>query len=896
MRKKITALILALACLPAIFIPQAAFAAKEDISDILNFMNKMEIISESEISEEKIDNPITRIDFALFTARALGISESGTSDKNYFYDIAEDHWGKFSINSLVEKGIISDESKNFRPDDIITKDEAAKIAVTCIGANGEADMYGGYPNGYTSVASREKLFYGFESESEMTYRNAAKLLYNMLNADIVQMDITEKGLSFVRNGETLLSVYHDIYRDSGLISAVYGASIDESVANSENDVVINGEEYEATEWLYDYLGMDAEYYYRDDNGDKTIVYVLSKTNNKNETVYIKSENYLGYKDGYVEYYTDDNRDKTSRTKISTGAAVIRNGENHSENLSEALSDFYGNMRIIESGRLSGADTVIIEDYKTIAVEYINSTDMIVYDKYDSMLSVDLSQDDGELVKYLYTDGSEAQFNSISKNGVMNVASSSDRKFNIVIISNETISGNINGKGTDSEGNKYIEIDGQQYIAHTSFFERFEGVFIIGEQGTFKTDMFGKISYYSLDKSDEIIFAYLINAYVDSEMDGEMFDTEKVIMKLFTEDGEMVKKPCAEKVKVDGVTVKGTETLMDIIASDNTVVSQLIRIKYDKDGEIKLIDTKEYNAIEGKYSLRRQENEKLVYRHWTGIIGRKAYATSSVKVMVLPPEGEEKTADTSNFMIKNISYIPSGKNSRLDIYQLDPDSVNVDMILYYQDQTNDIDTYSTLYVVEDISEALDADEKPAKSFTLNYDGSKAEYLISSKYEIGSGNTSNSYIDPDKVGIGDVVRIKTDYKNEILNMQLFFDYSKAKEDGDYNFFKNSIAPSFQIKDGVLPTGFVNGLKISYGYVAKTDDKTFMWGYDKPGDFDEIYNSGIQSMNIIVFDEDNKYNKCRIGTVDDLVGYYQSAADFSKIITKARDVAMSQMIIYK
>lgn len=901
MKNKITAIILTLALLPVIFLSQTASATKAGTDDILAFMDKMGFISASEISGDKLEKPITRVDFAIFAARVLGVQDSQPGAENYFYDIPDDHWGKTYINSLVEMGIVSDKDRYFRPDDVITKSEAAKIAVTCIGANGEADMYGGYPNGYLSVASKEKLFSGIESSKEMTYKGAAILLYNMMNAEIVQMDIIGGDVQFSRTGDTLLSVYHHIYKREGTVNAVYGASVDENRAKTDKEVIIGGITYDCTDWLYDYLGMNVTYFYQDNDGDESVVYIFDETDNKNETTYIFSDDYIGFNGGNVEYYEND---KTKRVKISDGAVVIRNGENVSADLTAAFADFYGNMRIIDTGKLSGADVVIIEDYTAVAVGYINSEDNIVYDKYNAELTIDLSEENGESVKYFDKDGNVSSFSAISKNGVINVAAASDRSFALVYINSETIAGKISGKGTDSDGDKYIEVDGNRYKTFDSFYEKYEGAFGIGESGTFKTDMFGRIAYYSMDKNDEFLFAYLINAYIDIEFEDEMLDGERVILKMFTEDGEIVRTPCAEKVKVDGETIKDNEQIMESLSARGVVTSQLIRIKYDKDGDIKIIDTNNYNkALEGKYSLRLLENNYESDRHWTGIVGRNAYVTSDVKVIVIPEN--PKTADSANFMIKNIGYIPSEGSGPVDIYQLDPESLKVDIAVYQEKQSTGVTTYSPLYVVEDITEALDGNDRPALCFTLNGTGSRVEYLVSENYKVEvTDNSGKSGFDPSLVGIGDIIRVRIDYKNEISNMERVFDYSKAQEDGDYNFFTNSVGTKFKTDErGNLAAGFRNGLKTSYGYVTRVDGNTFQWAYsiereiqNKDKSAKEVYNTGISSVKIIVFDSEAKRERCRTGTVADLVGYYQSAANFSKIITMAKDVQMSQMIIYK
>ncbi len=74
-----------------------------------------------------------------------GISFGGTTESSFkgFSDIPNDHWGYTHAYSLMKKGIISgdgSEMPRMRPDDNITRQEAAKIALLAMGIKPEADL------------------------------------------------------------------------------------------------------------------------------------------------------------------------------------------------------------------------------------------------------------------------------------------------------------------------------------------------------------------------------------------------------------------------------------------------------------------------------------------------------------------------------------------------------------------------------------------------------------------------------------------------------------------------------------------------------------------------------------------------------------------------------------
>lgn len=74
-----------------------------------------------------------------------GISFVGTTESSFkgFSDIPNDHWGYTHAYSLMKKGIISGDGSEMplmRPDDNITRQEAAKIALLAMGIKPEADL------------------------------------------------------------------------------------------------------------------------------------------------------------------------------------------------------------------------------------------------------------------------------------------------------------------------------------------------------------------------------------------------------------------------------------------------------------------------------------------------------------------------------------------------------------------------------------------------------------------------------------------------------------------------------------------------------------------------------------------------------------------------------------
>lgn len=67
-----------------------------------------------------------------FNAAGIKTTATGTTS---FKDVASDSWYSPYVSLALSKGIVSDKNTNFRPNDSISRAEAAKIIVGIFGAN-----------------------------------------------------------------------------------------------------------------------------------------------------------------------------------------------------------------------------------------------------------------------------------------------------------------------------------------------------------------------------------------------------------------------------------------------------------------------------------------------------------------------------------------------------------------------------------------------------------------------------------------------------------------------------------------------------------------------------------------------------------------------------------------
>lgn len=118
--------------------------------DALDFMVLLGIMTRDEA--DKTETKLTRESFAVYAANAMGLGDTKI-EKRYFADVENDAFSVNAIGALAEKGYISvSEDHLFYPADEITYAQALKILICALGGKDYAEVRGGFPTGYLSVA------------------------------------------------------------------------------------------------------------------------------------------------------------------------------------------------------------------------------------------------------------------------------------------------------------------------------------------------------------------------------------------------------------------------------------------------------------------------------------------------------------------------------------------------------------------------------------------------------------------------------------------------------------------------------------------------------------------------------------------------------------------------
>ncbi len=176
-------------------------------SSILNVLAALEVMTGDESGSLNLSSPVTRAEFTkmvLAASKAKDMVESQASFSPYG-DVTRSHWAAGYIKTARDLGLISGYlDGTFKPDAGVRLAEAVTVALKNLGYT-EADFAGTYPTGQMSLYHSLSLDDGLsltDPEAELTRRDCAYLIYNMLNAKTKDGQILAQTLGYNLDGSS----------------------------------------------------------------------------------------------------------------------------------------------------------------------------------------------------------------------------------------------------------------------------------------------------------------------------------------------------------------------------------------------------------------------------------------------------------------------------------------------------------------------------------------------------------------------------------------------------------------------------------------------------------------------------------------------------------------------
>ena len=204
--------------------------------------------------ELRLGDNINRSEAVKMACSLLGlVPQDGQSSS--FPDIAPGHWASGWIDMAHSIGLVEgDDNGNFRPQDSVTNEEYIKLLVIALGFEPMADARGGFPAGYTMVASQQGITEGFEFEVNAPAKRGDIAIMTARALDIPLMVQTGFGSQIEysvldgKNGKDLLTLRYNIdpiAKERGEAARKAEEIANDNADAKEEDVPrFDGDEYE----------------------------------------------------------------------------------------------------------------------------------------------------------------------------------------------------------------------------------------------------------------------------------------------------------------------------------------------------------------------------------------------------------------------------------------------------------------------------------------------------------------------------------------------------------------------------------------------------------------------------------------------------------------------------
>lgn len=846
--------------------------------DNLSILKKLEII-DSDFAFSK-DEYVTRGELAYVAAKLSGYEEPVASG-NIFPDVkAEDKYAG-EIEALAISGIVSGKDDGtFASEQSIRTDEAVKILVSILGYTKRAEYYGGYPEGYMQAAAGINLFYGADSTSTLlTQESLEAIAVNSFEVEIP----TFKGIVgddveySVQKDKTLLSEYHNILADDGIISGNYFTCFEGRTVGEDSVYIDNfGEVLASGTNADEYLGYEVTYYIKDFD-DKDSCRLLHFDVTKQNTVQVINAGDLAKDEialSHIAYY--DENERVKKAKLSDDVKIVYNGV-HERNVSlDMLKPISGQITLIDADSDNKADTVMVENAVIAIADNVDVENFKLYTKHSDEV---YNLDPGVKKVRIRNHNEEIDFKYINKNDVLAITKSLDESVLTITVSNKRISGAVVSVDEDK-----AYIGEEEYKISSSYFilSARNDIYVpdikVGLEGTFYIDPYGELAYVTESGSDEWKYGFLLWMGKDETSD------MSVRMKLFTEDKKLLTYDTSEKfwlnIAGERERAEDADAIMNSLCPGGVTQRQLVKIKLDAEGLIKEIETAAKADVKKGYDT---ENFSLDYgitsiQHRFGALGTRYRVGGTTIVFTVPND----MSDYDNYSIVDAgSLLESFVYEKTAIYDADENKIAGVVVLYDMQGGGGLDValYQTkLSIVDSVSKDIDANGDVTYRIYYYTDGVRKSNLVKSEdvENIYSRYWRYDGITADKLNKGDIIQLRINSEGLIETYHVLY-----KGETTYAEYSSSGAPTADWYTGAVHTAF--------GVVKdKVSKRITVNAHGKGTDDAWLREFLVDSVPVFVWDEDEKPT-CRIGTMYDI-----SLGD--EVFVKTVNNAVREVVVFK
>ncbi len=652
-----------------------------------------------------------------------GMGEDGESTvKRLFSDVDESHWAYENIRDVMITGSIKGYGDGtFRPENIVSYNEAVKVILAVCGYDPYAQSNGGWPDGYIKLATRFNLNRGISATGDMpmSRMDVATLIYNAFTLELAPNEIDDND-----DNKNFLNDIIDVEIAEGVLSSTDITSIYGNGEEDECTAVVDGVEFtfDTESDIRDYIGRDVRAYLKElEDGTYTLKF-FEEVKGDDITV-IDIALFEEFEDNQFYYYKNAESSSTKRTKIRNGSVVIYNGKYVDEYDSTTFENLnQGTITLIEKDDLE-FDIVVVENFDS---GYTDSgyqekskgiTDVLKSGgTAAAMIEFEAEEGEKAVIYRLYdSEGNSIDLSKIGKGAINYYVN--DNYVKLYYTSNE-VSGTVTGQSTD-DGKTYMTIKDIEYPLASSLASYIDGVSKRGVEVKASIDKYGELVWLS-ETINTDGYVYFIKVKQDLENDC-------MYLYYYDIDNQTVKERMSTTSEIRYIDENGATSKLSysVLYEDMQYYDGLLKLTFNDEGKISKIEEPLKKGVDKSGTLKKVFETVLVadethpytintHPYVSNTFGGTYYCNSATVVLQVP--GDREYYDGYGI----ISYNKIGYYNPTQIYTLDETSPYAKLAVTFPNTSSTGNIYSTdmpTYMVLSMTDGIDEDGDFADVATL-----------------------------------------------------------------------------------------------------------------------------------------------------------------------------------
>lgn len=832
--------VIALVAVFAMMVTSVAFAQSySDVKEDDNYYEAIEMLSKLNIltgddkdgdgvMDFRPNDTITRAEVAAVVCRIQnlnGLSQTATP----FTDVPSSHWASGYVAQAAGQGIINGYGDgNFGPEDEVTYEQAVKMFVETLGYTPFVNANGGYPTGHLTAAARYGVLDGVVGASvgaQATRGQVAQMAFNAIDTPLMDRSSYGKDEEFTifdgtnnKSFETLLTRDLKVKKFAGVIKSNQVTSLTAPVSSIDTDKKAEVEVkwdgsynagaltsystdnanyavkdinklYDAESGAGQLLGYFVDGYAKetDRSGEYDIIAVAAS--NKNKTESFSLDKFSSATDGTaassakIEYYKNDNDNKTTSLTVDTNANILYNGVAYGStaaDLNAVLTavkvdsncKYSGEITVIDNDTTNGYDVVKIDVASSAVVKEVKSSGKVNFKESvrnsagDPKIELDFDEDVTDTVINLTKDGKAVAYTDLKEWDVLSILYSGKANYyDVKVLGANKLDSSIASRAksdTSADGYEYT-IDGNTYDVAVGCYEAKQSTgWTVGTAGVFYVDDYGKIVAYDKNGSTTSSttngnYAYILNSAISNDGFNNV-----ISLQMLTKDGKVVEADLNEKVRFEnglnvvGDIVKGSAAFDDQTsynvndlsgANKDALVAALkntfVTYEANANGDVRTItfwkndDETTLNMVKAATSYEYDEDTKEIK------VGSKFDVDDDTVIFFIKASGTDTfgnvTAANGKFTFAGTATTASKTASKVGkVSQLGDGTSNTSAVVFDEDNgvagaivlfdtTGGISSSSNIAVIDSIGEA-NLDDVKTTAVTYYKGGVKMESLV------------------------------------------------------------------------------------------------------------------------------------------------------------------------